>query len=137
MTFDEYKKLDEFEREQFLRQNGIVVSIKIDNCRHSYALIDTPDKSYVARDRSGLLEYLELIYLWYYTDKQKLFEQEVQEFLQTFQGQFIDKQNLYHIKCGLQHILRKYQSTNYVKVIAQRNTVNISECVIDFDIQIL
>ena len=41
MTFDEYKKLDEFEREQFLRQNGIQVSIKIDNCRHSYALIDT------------------------------------------------------------------------------------------------
>lgn len=137
MTFDEYKKLDEFERERFLRQNGIKVSIKIDNCRHSYALIDTSDKSYVARDRSGLLEYLELIYLWYYTDKQKLFEQEVQEFLQTFHGQFIDKQNLYHIKFGLQHILRKYQSTNYVKVIAQRNTVNISECVIDFDIQIL
>lgn len=137
MTFDEYKKLDEFERERFLRQNGVQVSIKIDNCRHSYALIDTLDKSYVARDRSGLLEYLELIYLWYYTDKQKLFDQEAQEFLQTFHGQFIDKQNLYHIKFGLQNILRKYQSTNYVKVIAQRNTVNISECVIDFDIQIL
>lgn len=137
MTFDEYKKLDEFERERFLRQNGVQVSIKIDNCRHSYALIDTLDKSYVARDRSGLLEYLELIYLLQYTDKQKLFEQEVQEFLHPFHGQFIDKQNLYHIKYGLQSILRKYQSTNYVEVIAQRNTVNISECVIDLDIQIL
>lgn len=137
MTFDEYKKLDEFERERFLRQNGIRVSIKIDNCRHSYALIDTPDKTYVARDWSGLLEYLELIYLLQYTDKQKLFEQEVQEFLQHYHGCTIDKHNLYHIKFGLQNILEKYQRSTYIKVVAQGNSVNIRESLINFDIQIL
>ena len=63
--FDEYKKLDEFEREKFLKDNGINVSIKIDGCRHSYAIIDTPDNNYLARDKSGLLEYLELAYLFY------------------------------------------------------------------------
>lgn len=137
MTFDEYKKLDEFERERFLRQNDIQVSVKIDNCRHSYALIDTPDKTYVARDRSSLLEYLELIYLWHYKDLQKLFEKEVQEFLQHYQGQIIDKHNLYHIKFGLQSILKKYQRHTYIQVIAQGNCVDIGESVIDFDIQIL
>lgn len=137
MTFDEYKKLDEFERELFLRQNGIRVSIKIDNCRHSYALIYTPDKTYVARDRSGLLEYLELIYLLQYKDLQKLFEKEVQEFLQHYQGQIISKHNLDHIKFGIQSILEKYQRPTYVKVVAHGNSVNISESLMDFDIQIL
>lgn len=71
------------------------------------------------------------------TDKQKLFEQEVQEFLQHFQGQIIVKHNLYHIKFGLQNIMRKYQSTNYVRVVAHENTVDIGETLIDFDVEIL
>lgn len=135
MTFDEYKKLDEFEREQFLRQNGIVVSIKIDNCRHSYALIDTPDKSYVASDRSGLLEYLELIYLLKYTDKQKLFEKETHEFLEKFKYEIITKHTLYHIKYGLQHILRSYENNCFIKVKSYKNKVIISQSIDDFDVE--
>ena len=136
MTFDEYKKLDEFEREKCLRQNGIRVSIKIDNCRHSYALIDTPDNNYVARDRSGLLEYLELIYLWYYVDLQNLFEREVRDFLQQFQYQIICRDNLYRIKYGIQSIMRKYHSDDYVKVRATANSIDISQSLMDFDVQI-
>ena len=136
MTFDEYKKLDEFEREKCLRHNGIQVSINIDNCRHSYAYIYTPNKTYVAGDRSGLLEYLELIYLWYYVDLQKLFEQEVQDFLQQFQGQIIYRDNLYRIKYGIQSIMRKYRSDDYVKVTARGYGVDISQSLMDFDVQI-
>lgn len=70
MTFDEYKHLDEFAREKFLKDNGFNVSIKIDKCRHSYAFIDTPNNNYIARDRASLLEYLELAYLFYYNKKE-------------------------------------------------------------------
>ena len=66
MTFDVYKTLDEYQRIYFLRSNGIVISMKIYDCRHYYAFLCTPDKDYIARDRSSLFEYLELVYLLYY-----------------------------------------------------------------------
>lgn len=135
MTFDEFKKLDEYQREHFLNTNGIPIWVKHDRCRHSYAIINTPDKTYIASDRSSLLVYLELIYLLQYTDMQKLFEQEVQDYLQNFQGQIISRGNLCGIKYGVQSIMRKYHSNDYVKVISQGNRVEIYKSLIDCDIR--
>lgn len=137
MTFDEFKKLDEYQREHFLNTNGIPIWVKHDRCRHSYAIINTPDKTYIASDRSSLLEYLELIYLLKYVDLQKLFEKEVQDYLQDFQGQIISRDNLYGIKYGIQRIMRKYKSNEYVNVVAIGNHIDISQSLIDFDILIL
>ena len=193
MTFDDYKKLDEYQREQFLNANGIEISVKHAQGRHSYAIIDTPDKIYIAVDRSSMFEYLELIYLLYYNDNtnkdkllrllekakkdlnmklyycncrnideinkrsehkyndvltqiqcirklenklQKLFEQESYEFLEKFKYEIITKHNLYHIKYGLQHILRSYQNNNFIKVKSFRNELSISQSIVDFDVEI-
>lgn len=67
---------------------------------------------------------------------QKLFEQEVQDFLQQFQYQIICRDNLYRIKYGIQSIMRKYRSDDYVKVTARGNGVDISQSLQDFDVQI-